>query len=271
MRVPSFSNCGFDSPGPPARLLLVLTGLLLSGCAQTLRQQYLDAGDPCSSAREPIVNAGDELNARYKQMADQQAAAQMKGHELPVVTQNGNQMQFNFGNALANAIQQTNLSNQAYLRMKQQETGANAAALLASVEGDANSDRARLQSVTHAMANLRECRATQVAAARTAAGSESDRLDKLRKQQAKLNEDDQLVASVFGQYGNRAQLYAEATSTVPEAPAGRSGHSHTGRRTRVAARSSIEALKDDQRTAQIADRKQSETLHETLQSSIAGA
>jgi len=46
----------------------------------------MDASDPCSSAREPIVKAGDDLDARQRQMANQMAQQQMQGHELPVVT-----------------------------------------------------------------------------------------------------------------------------------------------------------------------------------------
>jgi len=74
--------------------LLIAVLLLAGGCAQTLRQQYMDANDPCSSAREPIVKAGDELEARQRQTANQIAKQQMQGHELPVVTRSGNQMQF---------------------------------------------------------------------------------------------------------------------------------------------------------------------------------
>jgi len=174
---------------------------------------------------------------------------------------------------VTNAINQSALAGQAYTRMKQQETGENAAAMLASVQGDASNDLVRLKSVTSATQTLRACRATQINVARTSSGPEPDRVDKLRQQQAKLNQDDELITKVFGQYGDRAQIYASAVATVPERPASQETRLHTARRTqpRPAARSPVEALKDDQRNAQIADRKQSETLHETLQNSIAGA
>jgi hypothetical protein len=254
-------------------ILFITIGGLVASCNQTLRRKYIDVSDPCSPVREPIVVAGDELDARQKQLANEQAAQQMKGHELPVVTRSGNQTQFNLNNALTNAMKQASLANQAYVSMKQRETGANAAALLASVEGDASNDRARLRSVTHAMQALRTCRGAQVAAAR--AGSDQaapERLEKLRRQQAKLTEDDQLIAKVFGDYGNRAQMYADASSAASAGVAGREARARTGNQgtSKAPPRSSVQALKEDERTAQIADRKQSETLHETLQSSIAG-
>ncbi len=253
-------------------LPLIAVLILVSGCAQTLRQRYIDANDPCSSAREPIVTAGDDLDARQRQMANQIAQQQMQGHELPVVTSSGNRMQLNLGNALTNAVNQNALASQNYMRMKQQETGEHAAAMLASVQGDASNDITRLRSVTSAMQTLRACRATQINVARTSSGPEADRVEKLRQQQAKLNQDDELIAKVFGQYGDRAQMYASAAATVPEAAPSHETRSRSARRTpRPAARSPVEALKDDQRSAQIADRKQSETLHETLQNSIAGA
>jgi len=243
--------------------------MIVTGCAQTLRQRYIDASDPCGSAREPIVTAGDELDARQRAAADQVAAREMQGHELPVVTQSGNQMQFNFGNALVNALNQAALSQQAYLHIKQAETGENAAAMLASIQGDASGDLARLQGVTRAMQALRSCRATQIAAAQGDTGPTAERLARLKQQQTKLVEDDQLISQVFGQYGTRADMYASAAATVPAA----SAPSRPVRyRSRQAAppKSAVEALKDDQRTAQLADRKQSETLHQTLQSAIAG-
>jgi len=245
--------------------------LLTSGCTQTLRQQYMDASDPCSSAREPIVKAGDDLDARQRQMANQMAQQQMQGHELPVVTNYGGRAQLNLGNALTNAVHQNMLASQDYARMKQQETGENAAAMLASVQGDASNDLVRMRSVTAAMQALRACRATQINLARSGSGSEADRVDKLRQQQAKLNQDDELIAKVFGQYGDRAQMYASAAATVPEAPSTHETKSHSKRRAPRPARSPIEEFADDRRNAQVADRKQSETLHETLQNSIAGA
>jgi hypothetical protein len=246
--------------------------LLTSGCTQTLRQQYIDASDPCSSAREPIVKAGDDLDARQRQMANQIAQQQMQGHELPVVTQYGNRVQLNLQNAFTNAVHQNMLANQNYTRMKQQETGENAAAMIASVQGDASNDLTRLRSVTGAMQALRACRATQINVARSASGSEADRVDKLRQQQAKLNQDDELITKVFGQYGDRAQMYASAAATVPEASLTPETKSHSKRRApRPVAPTPVEVLQDDQRNAQVADRKQSETLHETLQNSIAGA
>ena len=160
--------------------------LLTSGCTQTLRQQYMDASDPCSSAREPIVKAGDDLDARQRQMANQMAQQQMQGHELPVVTNYGGRAQLNLGNALTNAVHQNMLASQDYARMKQQETGENAAAMLASVQGDASNDLVRMRSVTGAMQALRACRATQINLARSGSGSEADRVDKLRQQQANL-------------------------------------------------------------------------------------
>jgi hypothetical protein len=246
--------------------------LLTSGCTQTLRQQYMDASDPCSSAREPIVKAGDDLDARQRQMANQIAQQQMQGHELPVMTQYGNRVQLNLQNAFTNAVHQNMLANQAYTSMKQKETGENAAAMLASVQGDASNDLVRLRSVTGAMQTLRACRATQINVARTSGGSEAERVDKLRQQQAKLNQDDELIGKVFGQYGDRAQMYASAAASVPEPSSSHETKSHSTRRAaRPAPRSSVEVFQDDQRNAQVADRKQSETLHETLQNSIAGA
>jgi hypothetical protein len=240
--------------------------------ATVFRQQYIDASDPCSSSREPIVTAGDELDAKQRQMANQIAQQQMQGHELPVVTSSGNRMQLNLQNAFRNAVQENMLASQAYMRMKQQETGENAAAMLASVQGDASNDLTRLNSVTGAMQKLRACRATQINVARTSGGSDAERVDKLRQQQAKLNQDDELINKVFGQYGERAQMYASAAATVPEASPSHETRSHGTRRSaRAPARTPVEALKDDQRNAQLADRKQSETLHETLQNSIAGA
>jgi hypothetical protein len=132
-------------------LLLILGGLTVGGCTQTLRQQYITADDPCSPAREPIVKVGDDLDQQQKELARQQGAEQMKGHELPVTTQTPYGTQFNWGNLFANAMQQATLTNQAYIKLKQQQTGANAAAMLASVEGDASTDSARMRSVTHAM------------------------------------------------------------------------------------------------------------------------
>jgi hypothetical protein len=246
-------------------MLVCGVAILLSGCAQTLRQQYMSADDPCSSAREPIVKAGDDLDQQYRQMAQQQAAAQMKGHELPVMQQVGNQTQFNFGNLLSNAIQQASLTNDAYIKLKQQETGANAAAMLASVQGDASTDNARMKSVTHAMSALRTCRRNQIAAVRNSPGpSDTARVDKLRQQQTELDKDDQLIGKVFGQYANRAQVYADATATVFERPAAAGVHRPANRPSRT----SVDVFKDDQHNAQVADRKQSETLHETLQNSL---
>jgi hypothetical protein len=247
---------------------LIAVLLIVTGCAQTLRQRYIDASDPCSSAREPIVTAGDELDTRQRAAADQVAAREMQGHELPVVTQNGNQMQLNFGNALVNALNQAALSQQAYLRIKQSETGENAAAMLTSIQGDARGDLARLQSVTTAMQGLRTCRATQIASAQSSTGPASERLERLKQQQAKLVEDDQLISQVFGQYGTRADMYASAAATVPASAPSRPVRGHS--RQAAPPKNPVDALKDDQHNAQLADRKQSETLHQTLQSAIAG-
>src|SRR6516165_5351693 len=214
----------------PLPLLCIAVLLLTSGCTQTLRQQYMDANDPCSSAREPIVKAGDDLDARQRQMADQIAKQQMQGHELPVVTNYGNRMQLNLQNAFTNAVHQNMLASQAYTRMKQQETGENAAAMLASVQGDASNDLARLNSVTGAMRALRACRATQINVAKTSGGPEADRVEKLRQQQAKLNQDDELISKVFGQYGDRAQMYASAAAAVPEASSSHETKSYSTRR-----------------------------------------
>jgi hypothetical protein len=248
-----------------------LVGLFLTGCAQTLRSQYIDANDPCSPAREPIVKAGDDLNARDKQLADQQAAQQMQGQMLPETTQMGTQIQVNFANILANAIKQAQLSNQAYIALKQRENGSNAAALLASVESDASNDRSKFTSVQIATQRLRECRGTQILNAKTVAGpTEAQRQDKLREQQVKLNQDDQLIATVFGDYAKQAAIYTEASSTVG------SGHTATriasGRRqAKAPPKTAVQEFSDEERAAQIADRKQSETMHETLQSSISGS
>jgi hypothetical protein len=62
----------------PFLLPLVAVVILAGGCAQTLRQQYMDANDPCSSAREPIVMAGDELDARQRQTANQIASSRCR-------------------------------------------------------------------------------------------------------------------------------------------------------------------------------------------------
>jgi hypothetical protein len=237
--------------------------VLVSGCTQTLRQQYITSDDPCSPAREPIVKVGDDLDEQQKQLARQQGAEQMKGHELPVTTETPYGTQFNWGNLFANAIHQASLTNQAYIKLKQQQTGANAAAMLASVEGDASSDNARMRSVTHAMSALRSCRQTQIVAAQGSTGTEAERLEKLRKQQTELNRDDELIGKVFGQYATRAQVYADASAA--------SGASSHGVHHAKGSHNSVDAFKADQHTAQIADRKQSETLHETLQNSITGA
>jgi hypothetical protein len=120
-----------------------------------------------------------------------------------------------------------------------------------------------MRSVTHAMSALRSCRQTQIVAAQGSTGTEAERLEKLRKQQTELNRDDELIGKVFGQYATRAQVYADASAA--------SGASSHGVHHAKGSHNSVDAFKADQRTAQIADRKQSETLHETLQNSITGA
>jgi len=230
----------------------------------------MDVNDPCSLAREPIVNAGDEINARDKQLADQQAAVAMQGRALPEVTRVGNQVQLNFGNILANAIKHAQLSQQAYVALKQHENGSDAAAVLASVEHDASSDREKFTSVHIAVQRLRECRGTQILNAQTLADlTDAQRRDKLRVQQVKLNEDDKLVAEVFGDYAKRAELYLEASSSV-SGKAGSTSARSSPRRSRAPSNTPVQQFNDEQRAALIADRKQSETLHETLQSSISG-
>ncbi len=244
--------------------------MLLSGCAQTLRSQYIDANDPCSSAREPIVKAGDDINTRDKQLADQQAAQQMQGQALPEVVNNGGQVQVSFANIIANAIKQAQLSNQAYIALKQHENGSDAAALLASVENDASNDRQKFTSVQSAMQNLRACRGAQIQTVQTDTSlSDSQRRDKLREQQTKLTQDDELIGLVFGDYAKQAAMYTSASSQVggsrPARPA-------NGRRTaRAPAKTAVQEFSDQQAAAQVADKKQSDTLHETLQSSIAGS
>jgi hypothetical protein len=272
--------------------LLLLLPLLVgvSACAPTLQQRYINADDPCSMKRQPIVSAGDELDRRQKAIADAYARQQMQGHELPVVTQNGSRIQFSLGNALQNAVHEAVLQQQAYAAIKAQENGSNAAAMLVSMQGDAQSQTTSVRAVSTAMRELRQCRRTQItqisSAVSTGTLNEADGRSKLLLQQRELERDDELIRGVFGQFGARADMIASATSAV--APGGAtarplprpqpSPQSQPTQTPRVASpppatpksvSASVDSMKSTQATAVANDNKDSATVHQALQSALA--
>jgi hypothetical protein len=246
----------------------------MSACT-TLQDRYIHADDECASARQPIVTAGDELNRRQRQMAEAIANQQMVGRERPTVTQYGNNVQINFGNILQNEIERETYAAQAYQAIKASESGGNAVAILASIQGDARSQQEALDLVARTIRGLRDCRRRQVAAIRQTVGTgtvtDASAPARIARQQTLLAEDDQLANEVFGYYAQRTTVIADAARNYGNGYSGSDRFRPARGRAPRPSTNAVETMVRQQRLLQETDKRDSDAIHAELNNTSTAA
>lgn len=204
--------------------LLTGAGLLLQGCAgqstASLSRSYDDPSDVCVAERRPII----ELRSTEEQDRLRQAiAGAVVGGILAggIAAATGNDNWLLIGGIGAGVGLLAGYTR-AYLDQKA-ETAQTREELLASVDGDAQAERARLSQTARSVQDLRDCRRDQIAKLRTDIRDGILTGDAAREAaldlQSRARGDNRLISEVLGGADQRVDAYVDTTAAVSEVDA----------------------------------------------------